>query len=540
MTPATAHATSAAPEPAVPFRQVLLLCLPALIVGLVFRISFLVAIPEIYYGADSNSYFEGAWKLWTQGDFTLNPKRRFFYPILLMFMPLLPGSTAVGTAVVQHLLGLIIIVGIGWIVAQITRLPYLWVPLVTCAAAVWPRMLWFEHEMIAEVWLLAAFVAAVAIAVPCGSLKNPRRMFWFLVAAAAIVACKPHGRPIWLGLMVMAVAMAGNPLKWEKKSLAVVAFAALIILTSGSGQQGSWLFLNSTLPFVQTAGEPYAEYRAILRPLVEKARANLPNYASQQSRYKKVLNGSRPDLGEEWPKLAKNKKLYQKVATRLAIEGVIQHPIEYAQLVLRKIAAASSNMSPGKVSPATFWAAQERNNEGRMQRPTELELVYGMPISDYRTLVAERRSETTWLTSALEELSRVVNWTRYRQGAPGEAPYIGLTLLGWLLALGLLACLAPRHFICRALLWFPVAIYLFAIFGVGDAVRRYLHPVEWVGLVIVAIGLDSVATLLIDAFGRLRHGSTPADLPTPNATGNISLGGLLPGAANSDNEAMHG
>ena len=93
--------------------------------------------------------------------------------------------------------------------------------------------------------------------------------------------------------MLMAVAMAGNPLKWGRKNLAVVAFAVLIILTSGSGQQGSWLFLNSTLPFVRPRASPIREYRAILRPPVEKARADLPNYASQQSRYKKALNGSR-------------------------------------------------------------------------------------------------------------------------------------------------------------------------------------------------------------------------------------------------------
>ena len=529
MTPATPHATSAPPR-GVPFQQVLLLCVPALIVGLVFRISFLIAIPEVYYGSDSNSYFDAAWRLWTHGDFTLNPKRRFLYPIVLIFMPLLPGSVAVGTAVVQHLLGLVIIIGIGWVVAQMTRLPNLWVPLVTCVAAIWPRMLWYEHEMIAEVWLLAAFVAAVALAVPCGSLKDPKRLFWFLIATAAIVACKPHGRPLWLGLMVVAIAMAGNPLKWEKKSLALVAFAVLIILTSGSGQQGSWLFLNSTLPFVQTEGEPYAEYRAILAPLVEKARTDLPNYAAQQSRYKKILNGSRPEIGAEWQALAKNKDLYKKVATRLALEGVISHPLEYAHLVLRKIAAAADNMAPGKISPEAFWAAQEHNNAERMKRSGELELVYGMSIDDYKRLVAERRTATTWLASAVDKLSDSFNWTKYRSGAPGQDPDINLTLLGWLLALGLVACLAPRHFVCRALLWFPVAIYLFAIFGVGDTVRRYMHPVEWVGLVIIAIGLDSVATLLADAVARVRHGSSSAGLPPSDAANDVTHRALLPGA----------
>ena len=71
-------------------------------------------------------------KLLTDGDFDINPKRSFLYPSLLVFAPLLPGSVAVGVAVIQHILGLAIIVGIGWIVAQMTRLPVLWVPLRFC------------------------------------------------------------------------------------------------------------------------------------------------------------------------------------------------------------------------------------------------------------------------------------------------------------------------------------------------------------------------------------------------------------------------
>ena len=523
MTPATAHATSAPPEPAVPFQQVLLLCVPALIVGLVFRVSFMFAMPEIYYGADSNSYFEGAWRLWTQGDFFLNEKRRFLYPIVLMFMPLLPNNTAVDAAVVQHLLGLAIIVGIGWIVAQMTRFPYLWVPLVTCAAAIWPRMLWYEHEMIAEVWLLAAFVAAVAIAVPCGALKDQRRLFWFLLAAAAIVATKPHGKPLWIGLLLMALTMAGDPLNWEKKNWAMVAIALVIFFTAGSGQQGSWLFLSSTLPFVKTEGEPYSQYRAMLKSAVEDVRADLPNYASRPS-YKKALNGGqeegRPDLGEGWRALTKDQALYKKVANRLALEAVLAHPIAYAHLVLRKIALASQNMNAGKFSPEKFWRGQVAANAERIPRKkNQLGLVYGMPIEDYLRVVEERRQRTTWLTPAMDQVSSVLNWANYRHGQPGQDPEIKLTWLGWLLALGLVACLAPRHFVCRALLWFPVALYLFFIFGIGDAVRRYLHPVEWVGLVIIAIGLDTVLGLSANAMAWLRQRvSGRSDTPESSAS----------------------
>jgi hypothetical protein len=233
-------------------------------------------------------------------------------------------------------------------------------------------------------------------------------------------------------------------------------------------------------------------------------------------------------MGEKWVELTKNRKLYRKVASRLAFEAVLAHPLEYAQLVLRKIARAAYGMSQGKVAPAAFWAAQESANADRINRPrNQLELVYGMKTDAYLRLVEERHQRTTWLAPAMEELSRVLNWTDYRGGAPGEDPEINLTVLGWLLALGLIACLSPRYFICRALLWLPVAFYLFAIFGVGDAVRRYLQPVDWVGIVLIALGLDTIATLITDGITRLERrirgmdvGSTSANVPMQEATSN--------------------
>ena len=502
----------------------LLLSLPALILAVVLRVSFLVVVPEVYYGPDSNSYFDTASHFWSDGTLQLKPKRRYLYPIVLTFTPLLPGSTVAGVAVIQHILGLGIILGIGWIVAQMTRYHNLWVPLATCLAAVWPRMLWYEHEMISEVWLLAGFVAAVAFALPCGALKDKQRLFWFLVAVAAIVACKPHGRALWAGLMVVAVITAGNPLKWGIKNLAMIALAVLIMLTSGSQRQAGWLLLNTALPFVNTEGKSYAEYRTILRPFVEEARADLPNYAENQQKYKKALSGKRPMMGSGWIELSNNKELYSKVVRSLAIEAILSHPFEYAQLVVRKIARVGSASNRGAFSPSQFWAMQQSRLPKSMG---EIKLLYGVDGEALAHMVEEGRTRTTWIAPWMTSLSDALTWTSYSRRGTGQPPEIKLTILGWLLALGLVACLSPRNFTCRALLWLPLVCYLFATFGVGDALGRYLHPVDWVGLVLIAIGLDSVATLLADAIVRTRHGSRSADLPTSDAT-NVSFGALLP------------
>jgi hypothetical protein len=49
----------------------------------------------------------------------------------------------------------------------------------------------------------------------------------------------------------------------------------------------------------------------------------------------------------------------------------------------------------------------------------------------------------------------------------------------------------------RPLFWFlvlPCGFYLFSVFAVGDAVSRYLLPVEWAGYLLAAVCLDAILT----------------------------------------------
>jgi len=90
-------------------RRCFWLCLPALVIGAVLRISLLVAVPEVFYGSDSNSYFVTAHSIYIDHSFEMPAKRRYIYPLLLVAAPPVPFcNTAQVVAFVQHAAGLVI------------------------------------------------------------------------------------------------------------------------------------------------------------------------------------------------------------------------------------------------------------------------------------------------------------------------------------------------------------------------------------------------------------------------------------------------
>ena len=76
-------------------------------------------------------------------------------------------------------------------------------------------------------------------------------------------------------------------------------------------------------------------------------------------------------------------------------------------------------------------------------------------------------------------------------GGQGPFPSFSPRLLG-VMALGgsvLGATISKRRQQCIVLL-LPLLLYLFGTFAVGDAVSRYLQPVEWIGFVFAGVCID--------------------------------------------------
>ena len=490
------------------FRRCLWLCLPALVLGAILRLSLLMAIPEAFFGSDSGSYSKTTEDLHLKGHFNFPAKRRYVYPLLLIPAPEVPFcNTPQLVAAVQHTAGLAMILGIGWITGHLVRRPALWVPAVTLCAAVWPRALYYEHEMISECLVLGTLIATLAIAAPPGGLAAHRRLGWFLVLAVGIMAVKPAGRPLWAGLFLAALLVTRRPLAWPRAFFLTVPVAVLIALTSGGDKQGPWLFLSSTLPLVRAEGEPYARERALLRPAIEEARADLPNYAFKQFTFKKRLSDTRPTalLGPEYAEFSRDAARFTKVATALGREAVLAHPFEFARLTLQKaLVAGSMREHDNRLIPAGFWSDQQESSDERWQeRPKEMAVIYEMDEPAYRALVAERAQRTLWFEPLVTWLRRI-QWVNAEAGQPGEKPRISLAPLGWLLALGLAGALVPGRFVRTSILWLPLALYLTIVFAVGDRVSRYLEPVEAVMFILIVIGLDVVLDALAALWKKLR------------------------------------
>ena len=474
-------------------RRCFWLCLPALVLGAFLRVGFLAAVPQVYYGSDSPSYFYTCSALWNEQRVTLPAKRRYFYPLLLAPLPVLPGSPAVAVAVLQHAVGLLTVFGIGWVTGSLAR--GIWVPGVTILAAVWPRMLWYEHELMAEPLVLAAFVASVALGLRILRSGDGRWDLCFLWVAAGMVGLKPHGRPIWLALVALAGFWGWRRFRWSRSHWVAAVASLFLVVTGGSHSQGAWLFLNSALPLVRLEGAKWSEYRAALRPVVEESLADLPNYATRQRVYKKTLNSTDPanPLGSGWVSLCRDTSAYSRVAGGLAVEAVCSAPLTYAGMVSRKILLALSNEQFSAFSPARFWQKQEELNRERWTRKArELELLYGTDRAGYDRLVAEGARGRFWLAEWESRIKKLLAWTVYEPGEAGVAPRIRPTWMGVLAVLGMVGSLRRGVRRGAALVWVPALFYLGLTYAVGDSIPRYLHPVEWCGMVLMAVGADSV------------------------------------------------
>ena len=485
------------------FRQLLWLVFPSLAVGLLLRTALMWAIPVGYFGDDSFSYYEFSQRLFDEGIVDLNEKRRWLYPIFLAFVDLLPGPGWTAVPLIQHLIGLFTVLGIGWCSAQLAIRPLIVVPLVTALAAIWPRTLWYEHEFIAESWLLAAFVAVLALLLTPGIVRSRYGLIALMFAFVLLAGMKGSGRFLWMGSVMSLFLLHQNPRRWlwGKISLVMAAISIFFVATIGKSAQGDWLALSSALPLVRIEGDPYPHYRNDLKPQIFEARQYGDDYPWVVKVYKKRLSTSSPDvIGPDWVQLKDDNQKFSTVSRAFWVDGVLRQPVRFAGMTWKTmlIALSGSILNP-RLDPQQFWQRQEGKIMKRWRRePQYFNRLFGMEHQSFRPSLFKSKNRQFAMLPVMFWLDRHLSWlgrspissfsgTGSKGGFPSFVPQpLGVTaLLGMVFG----AVCSRKNLQCFAL-FLPLVLYMFGTFAVGDAVRRYLQPVEWIGFIFVGVFFD--------------------------------------------------
>ena len=497
------------------FSQLLWLALPSLLFGLLVRASLMHAIPVGYFGDDSFSYYEFSQRFFDEGIVDLNEKRRWLYPIFLAFVDFFPAPGWSVVPLLQHLVGLFTVLGIGWCSAQLVIRPRIVVPLVTLLAASWPRMLWYEHEFIAESLLLAAFVAVFALLLTPGIVRSRYGLIALMFAFALLAGMKGAGRFLWMGSVLGLFLIHHNPRRWlwGKMSLILAAISFFFVSTIGKSSQGDWLALSSALPLVRTQGDPYPYFRSVLKDQIFEARNYGDDYPWMVKVYKKRLNTSSPDvISADWVALKDDNKRFSKVARSFWVDGVVRQPLRFMDMTFKTmLIALTGSTVNSRLDPEQFWKSQERKIVKRQRvSPGYFNRLSGVDHGSIQASPTKVRAGEFKFLPVMHWVDRHLRWwgrsfETSGTGSPGGFPSFTPRPLGLISALGMLAgaVVSTRRLQCLALL-LPFVLYMFGTYAVGDAVRRYLQPVEWIGFVFAGVFLDTMLQAAIQLCQALK------------------------------------
>jgi len=225
------------------FREVLLWCLPALILGAGARALLNFHFPYGYFQGDSPDFLVTAERLVRHHTLVIHGKKAFLAPICFAIPFLLHIPALIIIPILQHLAGLAATLAAGGIVRCWFRFWRWFIIPITTLYTLNPSLLWYEHALLAECHYLFC-VTALALA---GTLlvRRPtlRRFVWLIIALFFTAGSRPEGKLfVSFGLGVVALAYLGDWKLWARRMAVMLVCSAGIWMCSRNTQAGLLLY----------------------------------------------------------------------------------------------------------------------------------------------------------------------------------------------------------------------------------------------------------------------------------------------------------
>ncbi len=490
-------------EGALSIRNLLLWCLPALLVGAWLRIELLNGWRGgLYFGPDSGSYWETAFRFAHGGGFDVSGKRPWLYPAIVWLAGHGPVSPAFSVALLQQFAAWLSIAALGALVRLIVpRWKWFIIPATTLYAGQ-PEILYWGHVLIADS-LFISTTLAVALGATIYWLKPSWR--WLATTAALVfiaMALRPVGRTLWLPLIPLALLVPN--VAWRQKLLHAATLTILYFPASKATRvsQGEDLLFASTFPLMRLDTPLHADFKAELRPQVEAARADLWKYVTigQREVWGDLIDDTPDDPNSVLQKLRADKKRYGQVRREISREALRGDPLSYAGMVAMKIYSVFAiNHNHERLDPARWSGGSEKflgNTFKKIDPRFPAYVLRDEKIADTETLHAAMGATLSGSASQARVLRALTFFDRICTpfSLNGKQP----DRWWWIIpvALGVLAFPWTREGRRLVPVLILVAGYLAMTYVVGRAVGRYRLPVEFALYLTAAAGLATIPRAL--------------------------------------------
>jgi len=226
-------------------REWLLWCLPALLVGVLLRGVLTAQLPYAIYHDDSGDLLTTPQILLTQHHWEIHAKKTYLVPTFYTVLALCKIPILLAVPLIQHLLGLLLILMVGGLV----RLWFAWwrwfiIP-VTLIVAVDPYVLWYEHLLMAESPMLFCTVL-VGVAGTLYALRQSLERFIFLCCSLVLAAgARPEGKLFFAFAVFLALLVHASRIRtdWRRLAILLVLGVAMHLVTK-TAQAGLLLYTS--------------------------------------------------------------------------------------------------------------------------------------------------------------------------------------------------------------------------------------------------------------------------------------------------------
>ena len=482
-------------------RYWLLLCLPALALSFLIRVTLLSGWRDaFYFGPDSEGYWKAIYSVFHGGAFDVASKRSWGYPLLQLLAPIGPISPGFSAALLQHLIGWVAIFPLAAIIQRlIPEWRWFLIP-VTVVFALDPLLAFWEHIAIAD-----SLLVTVALFIAWGALVYWQKPNWktFALVLGLIffsMAVRPVGRAFWVGFLPLIAFAPGS----EKKTRGLQSILALAFLFPAMAltkvKQGDDLLFGSVFPFIPTTGGPHADLKPEIAPLIETGRANLWKFVrTGQKEVFTLTMGTTPDreIGPKFTALMRDRTAFAKVRRDLSREAILHHPFGCFQIACLKLYSVLANdVKALRIRPQRFNSIHSKFlEEGNRRIAPDFAVWY---LNDGRASTPEGIREVLQnrvQPGSLEQLYIRIFPTLEKTFMlyhlkPSEM--LPLPNRFWPLiffVIGIVGCFSSELWRNLVPLLSMNWAYLGLTYGVGRAVQRYRLPTEYFFILGVFLGV---------------------------------------------------